>query len=155
MPHTKLVLFIEDEPFAVDWVKRIVAEEFRELCRIENVRSEREFLLRQEELEKMAVDAVILDIILPWEDGVPVTDRTDYMKPRGPIYEAGIRIYEDLKGSARFRDLPLLMYSVTDVDRLVFPEGLGKPAFMSKQAPDFRLLQWIRRNLFERGDSGS
>jgi hypothetical protein len=149
MSQPKLILYIEDEAFTVEWLTRIVEERFSSQCQLVNVRSEREFLLQQEELAKKPFAGVILDIILPWENGVPESESGAFKEPRGSIYEAGIRIYEDLMKSTVFCSLPVLVYSVTDEDRLKWPAELQKPSVMSKQAPDFKLIEWIRRSIAE------
>ena len=143
MARTRLLLLIEDEPFAADWVKRIVAENFGERCRIVHICSEREFLVRKRDLENMEFSGIILDVILPWEDGVPMGSGSAFPDQRGPVYEAGIRVFEDIKNSSVLKNVPLVIYTVTDEDRLVWPEGLSKPTIMSKQSPDFKLVQWM------------
>jgi CheY-like chemotaxis protein len=140
-------LLVEDDPFAVEWVGRIVKDRFATRVIIDRVSSEREFLLRLRELERKRYAAIILDVILPWEDGVALEAATAYPVPRGDAYEAGTRILQDLRNSTILRDIPIVMYSVNDEERIAWPEGLAKPKFINKAAPDFLLLEWLENCL--------
>ena len=147
MSQNKTILLIEDDPFAADWVGRIVKKRFGSGVTIVRLTSEREFVLRLPDLSKGSYAAIILAVILPWEDGVSLNNRDEHLEPRGDAYEAGIRIFADLKNSNEFRTIPIVIYSVNDEVRIAWPEELEKPQFINKQAPDFRLLEWLAVSL--------
>ena len=147
MSQNKKILLIEDDPFAAEWVERIVKKRFVSGVEIDRITSEREFLLRLPQLSKENYAAIILDLILPWEDGVSLDTSEEHLEPRGDVYEAGIRIFADLKHSNKFRTIPIVIYSINDEDRIAWPEKLEKPQFINKQAPDFRLLEWLSGSL--------
>jgi DNA-binding NarL/FixJ family response regulator len=135
------VLIVEDDPFTSDWIKRVASERFGDSVRIVLVQSEKEFLIRFPELQEMGLNAAIIDLRLPWEDGGILTDRPELLPP-GDASEAGIRVINKLSGA--FPQLPILIYSVNDRERLPLPEG-PNIGYMRKDEPDERLSDWIGR----------
>jgi CheY-like chemotaxis protein len=145
MPPRKQILLIEDDPFARQWFVQIVKKRFRDGLAVVEVSSERELLLRLGALSKLRFSAIVVDLILPWEDGVALEEDAEPTKPRGDVYEAGIRILQDLHDLPTLRDVPVALYTVNDPDRIAWPEldGFRRPKFINKQAPDERLLTWL------------
>jgi CheY-like chemotaxis protein len=127
------LLLIEDDPFMIEWVERLMKSEGIE---VDCIKSERAFLVRQEHLQKADYRAIVVDLMLPWEDGVPL-DSQDRITPRGDYSVAGERIVKDLRNNSNLRDLPILLYTVND-----------KPAFddidyMRKDEPDEKFVSWV------------
>ncbi len=147
MAQNKTILLIEDDPFAADWVGRIVKKRFGASVGILRITSEREFLLRLPQLSKSKCSAIILDLILPWEDGISLGAGNEHRDRRGDVYEAGMRIFADLKLSSTFRTVPVVIYSVNDEDRIAWPDEMERPGFINKQSPDFMLLEWLAASL--------
>lgn len=146
----KSILMIEDDPFVSDWVDYIIRKKFGEECTLEWIRSELEFLVSVPKLEADAPAAIILDLILPWEGDAPMSS-SDHKNPRGDIYEAGIRVLEDLRRSAKLKSVPVLLYTVNDRDRIGFPTDLKeRPEVVQKGDPDHVLLGWLSKKLSSR-----
>ena len=125
----------------------IVENEFGGALAVGLVGSEREFLVRLPALEANRPAAIILDLILPWEDGVHI-GTTEYTEPRGEIYDAGVRILEDLSRSAGLKNVPVALYTVTDKRRIELPPAIAKRTeILQKGDPDRLLISWLKRKL--------
>ena len=141
------ILLIEDDPFVIEWVKRLVQDEFQDGVAVEVICSELEFLVWLQDFSRLDVRAIIVDLMLPWEDGVQV-DPKDNREPRGDHLIAGTRIIEDLARDSKLQGLPILFYTVND--RPDDRNDFNKPpnlTYMRKDEPDDKLMTWIRRAL--------
>lgn len=152
LSQRKQILLVEDDPFAKQWFVQIVNKRFRGAVAVVEVSSEREFLLRLKEFSEKRWGAIVVDLILPWEDGVALAEDAEPKQPRGDVYEAGIRIVQDLHECKALRQVPVAMYTVNDFARIAWPEteGVRRPKLINKQSPDERLLTWLAEVL---GDS--
>jgi CheY-like chemotaxis protein len=133
----KKLLLIEDDPFMIEWIVRLLKNEKIE---VDCIRSEREFLLRLKALKRADYLGIIVDLMLPWEDGV-LQDSDEYTIPRGDYAVAGERIIMDLRGSTGLAGLPVLLYTVNDKPGIVGAE------YMRKDEPDEKLIVWVRHAL--------
>ena len=138
------ILLIEDDPFVVEWIKRLVDRAYGRKVNVEVISSERHFLVRMPALS--SVNAIIVDLMLPWEDGVPIpaADK-EYLEPRGDHLVAGTRIIQDLLGNSNLQHIPTLFYTVNDKpanwDHQQAPPNL---TYMRKDEPDERFMAWVR-----------
>lgn len=138
------LLLIEDDPFLIEWVERLVGEHFPE-TKILSIRSEREFLLRKDELTREEFRGIILDVMLPWEEGVE-TSSDLYLEPRGTYFDAGIRIMNDVEKTSKLANVPILIQTVSDRSAVELPRGSKlQITFLRKDEPDYRLIHWISR----------
>lgn len=139
-------LLIEDDPFLIEWIDRLIGEHFPEIHLVK-VCSERDFLIRREELASQRFKGIILDVMLPWEDGVDITS-TEHADPRGEYFDAGLRILEDIVQTPLLAVAPVLVHTVNDRSAVnLSPMGKCDITFLRKDEPDSRLVRWIDRTL--------
>jgi hypothetical protein len=73
------LLLIEDDPFLIEWIGRLMVRHFPSV-ELVIMHSEHEVLIRKNKIISLQVRAIILDCMLPWEDG-----RFDHLDARrGP-----------------------------------------------------------------------
>lgn len=141
------LLLIEDDPFLQDWIGTLREEHFPNV-EVVQISSEREFLLRKSELARTGFKGIILDLMLPWEDGVDM-DAKEFADPRGEYFEAGIRILEDIAQTPGLAESSILIHTVNDRNAVELPR-VNKLAtsFLRKDEPDHQLIRWINRHVF-------
>ena len=143
-----VILVIEDDPFVVEWIKRLVEKAYGRAVTVEVISSEYEFLIKMPAFS--GINAIIVDLMLPWEDGVPLGN-TKHFEPRGDHLIAGTRIIQDLADNGKLRDIPVLFYTVNDKpmnwDDRKQPRNL---TYMRKDEPDERLMFWLKDALSRR-----
>lgn len=140
------LLLIEDDPFLIEWEERLLQEHFPGL-ELVKVLSEREFLVRKDELADASFQVILLDIMLPWEDGADMGS-TLFPEPRGTFFEAGIRILRDIAETPKLASIPILVQTVNDRSAVDIPRDTKlQISFRRKDEPDDHLIHWIRRHI--------
>lgn len=136
-------LLIEDDLFLVEWVQRL-AEQSAAGVEILAMRCEREFWLKRRELAKLNLRGVIIDVMLPWEDGDDF-DSEEFLEPKGQSFDAGIRILVALSEDPDLANIPVLIQTVNDRSAVDLPPGI-RFTFLRKDEADQKLLGWINEN---------
>ena len=139
-------ILVEDDPFVTEWVIRLIQKdiELRNKVEIVAVQSEREFLLRKNALLTEEVTGIIVDLMLPFENGVS-GEELAHMEPRGKIFHAGLRVLKDIAAWTGARTVPVLLYTVNDrPSQDALPQGL-RLEYLRKDEPDEKLVRWIKR----------
>ncbi|MGB7207203.1 MAG: hypothetical protein WBD27_00950 [Pyrinomonadaceae bacterium] len=117
------ILIVEDDPdqfkFICDSLKDYNA--FPK-ARIKPIASELEFRKRFEEIGKEKPDVIIMDIMLRWADlgrkeDSPIEFPPKEIKEEG-FYRAGIRCVEMLAMGKNTKDIPIILYSILDIEDL-------------------------------------
>ncbi|MDX2151688.1 MAG: hypothetical protein SFV54_13200 [Bryobacteraceae bacterium] len=139
------IYLIEDDPFVIEWTERLVKKAFGDSLIVKTVSSERAFLVMQRFLVRSEVAGIIVDLLLPWEDGVPIQS-DEYPTPRGDPFLAGLRVIGDLANDPSMRGAPVLLYTVNEPPEI--SEAVRSAlqfSYMRKDEPDESLLVWIRK----------
>ena len=83
-------------------------------CRIDSIRTEREFRERLAGLRKDRPELVIMDVMLRWDDPRPVAIEPPETVEREGFYRAGLRCAELMTNDPRLSSVPIILYTILE-----------------------------------------
>jgi hypothetical protein len=133
-----IIYVVEDDYLQLEYVCRILQDEFGPDVEVRSIRTESEFWRRFEEIASAQPACVVLDILIQWAEAAVSNES------RGPgsFRTAGLRCQKKLSEDARTKNISVIFYTVLDrSDVLDFPREVH---YLRKDVPDERFLALVR-----------
>lgn len=138
------ILVVEDDPAQFNWIAECLLERFPDIA-VEKEDTELGFRRRVEQAPPP--HAAIVDVMLPWT--VPSRDVEPMPDESWTFMKAGFRCVEFMRSDPRWRDVPVLLYSVLKRDEI----GDDLPphtAFLLKGKSEPQLASFVERSVSRR-----